>query len=653
MNSQAPPPDDLVQVDGRWFKDAHGRTRILRGANLGGTSKIPVYPPDGDLEMSSLLDWKQVSFLGRPFPLDQADEHFSRLKSWGFTFLRLVVTWEAIEHEGPGIYDQAYLDYLRAIVQRAGDFGISVFIDPHQDTWSRWSGGDGAPAWTLTSLGIALDRIAPTEAALLRQQLDRPFRRLAWPSNNLRYAAATLFTLFFAGNDFAPDTRVEGMPVQEFLQSHYIAAFRQVAQRVADLPNLVGFDSGNEPWRGLVGQRDCSVLQFAIVKDGVLPTPFEAMTAASGTPTLVDVYRMGLLGARRIGRQLFNPDGVRLFQDGFDCPWRQHGVWTDRGDKPVLLQPAYFATTRGGALADGSIPPPPGTEVDFYQHYLVPHIRRFIRELRAVRTSFTFFLNGIGEHPLPPWSSREPPNVAMAFHWYDGATLALKRYTGLVAYNTARRKMELGPRRSFKRQLAALVAQTRDKAGEIPPFVGEFGLPFDMNDKRAYRTGDFRAHERALAAYYDAIDANLLSSTIWNYSADNTNQRGDRWNDEDLSIFSRDQQHRPWTEDLDSGGRAVRGFCRPYAMRTAGTPLAMTFDHRLRRFEYRWRSEPSITAPTEVFVPPIQVGEDYRVFLHPSSARFEKQEEQRLLQIWGPREPMECILTITPGPDDR
>jgi aryl-phospho-beta-D-glucosidase BglC (GH1 family) len=86
-----------------------------------------------------------VSFVGRPFPLE-ADEHFARLRAWGFNFLRLLVTWEAIEHAGPSLYDETYLDYLRAVAARAGDFGFQLYIDPHQDMWSRFSGGDGAPA---------------------------------------------------------------------------------------------------------------------------------------------------------------------------------------------------------------------------------------------------------------------------------------------------------------------------------------------------------------------------------------------------------------------------------------------------------------------------------------------------------------------------
>ncbi|MCJ7533053.1 MAG: hypothetical protein MUO64_18780 [Anaerolineales bacterium] len=36
----------------------------------------------------------------------------------------------------------------------------------------------------------------------------------------LREWGFTMFTLFFGGNDFAPKTKVNGEPVQEFLQRH-------------------------------------------------------------------------------------------------------------------------------------------------------------------------------------------------------------------------------------------------------------------------------------------------------------------------------------------------------------------------------------------------------------------------------------------------
>ena len=107
-----------MHIDGPWFKDEHGRTLILRGANLGGSTKVP-YRPDGATYIrEGFFDHRAVSFVGRPFPLDEADEHFARLRAWGMTFLRFLITWEAIEHAGPGQYDEEYLDYVYRVIKR-------------------------------------------------------------------------------------------------------------------------------------------------------------------------------------------------------------------------------------------------------------------------------------------------------------------------------------------------------------------------------------------------------------------------------------------------------------------------------------------------------------------------------------------------------
>nr|HPR31007.1 cellulase family glycosylhydrolase [Prolixibacteraceae bacterium] len=144
---------NILINDGQ-FTDPTGRSLFLRGINLGGSSKIPYKPNSATHIREGFFNGKDVSFIGRPFPLDEADEHFGRLKAWGFHFIRFLVTWEAIEHEGPGIYDEEYLAYVKAIVTKANEYGLNLIIDPHEDVWSRFSGGDGAPLWTFEIIGM-------------------------------------------------------------------------------------------------------------------------------------------------------------------------------------------------------------------------------------------------------------------------------------------------------------------------------------------------------------------------------------------------------------------------------------------------------------------------------------------------------------------
>ena len=120
-----------------------------------------------------------------------------------------------------------------------------------------------------------------------------------------------------------------------------------------------------------------------------------------------------------------------------------------------------------------------------------------------------------------------------------------------------------------------------------------------------------------------------MSCAIWNYTADNTNKHGDQWNGEDFSIFSYDQQKN--YDNLNSGGRGLKGFIRPYPHKIAGKPVSMNFNLEQRIFKFEFKNNPQIKAPTEFFIPRYQYPKGYNVSL--SAGDYEINYDQQQLRI--------------------
>jgi hypothetical protein len=618
----------MMHIKDTWICDEESRRLVLRGCNLGGSSKVPVHrngvPADrtdstgGSLGAGSIGNGSlgsgsfgsfgsgscRVSFSGMPFPLEEADERFAELAGWGFTFNRLVLCWEALEHDGPGVYDEAYLAYLRKLLLCAEKRGVSVFIDPHQDVWGRAAGGDGAPSWTLEKLGIDISRLEDAGAILPRSVtgIAAPERRpvMTWPAGCNRYAAATMFTLFFGGGVFAPGLNIDGEGVQDWLQNRYIGAFAHARRRLKNCKAIAGWGVMNEPHPGFIGYTDLSGLENNMVATGPMPSPFAAMAAASGHTVEVPVYATGIFGVWRKGTAVLNSGGTGIFTDGFSCPWKAAGIWTDGGGTPRLVKPDYFARYSGRFVSD----------------FLTPFINRFTGRIGEADEKTFFFIEGVpagigtgdslqdsargdstrrdSARAGQPGAATETGRLVHAFHWYDGPTLFIKQFRSWFNYDVGSGKVVLGKKavkRLYRRQIASYLSR------DMPNMVGEFGLPFDLFRGKAFKTGDYRIHEEALSMYYDAIDEYVLSSCIWCYSADNTFSRGDSWNNEDFSIVTTGRG------ELPPKPRAAAGWLRPYPAATAGTPLFFSWNRKTKSLCFRFRADPSIAAPTVLFVP--------------------------------------------------
>ena len=612
-----------LHIEGRWFLDGHGRRIILRGVNLGGDCKVP-YPDGGTNFRCDFSNHREVSFIGRPFPIGEAGEHFSRLRAWGFNCLRLLTTWEAVEHRGPRDYDVAYLDYFAELCRLAGDYGFYVFVDFHQDVWSRMTGGDGAPCWLFEKIGIDYRRIAESGCALVMQHLydyarggrqeDR-YPTMSWPQNARRPANGIMWTLFFAGRDFAPGLTIDGVNVQDYMLEHYLGAQREIARRIRDLPNVMGFDSLNEPASGWIGQSltyrhlGPSDANPDRAMPGLAWSPLDGLLVSHGVTRSIPALEFDPAAKAVVQKQdrTINPERISIWTGDRSDPFEDAGAWRLNNDGTFdVLRDDFFQR-----VGD--------RKVNFIEDYMGPFFARVAENIRRINPDWILFaeLDPLSGFFGPGFPAETPPNSVNAGHWYDVVTLATKMFspnfsldvlTGEIA--TVAEQIQA----RYERQLGKIAGMSETMNGGAPTLIGECGIPFDLNGAGAYRAfhgGDrsdapWTAHIIALDLMYNALDTLLINSTQWNYTASNSNDLaiGDGWNQEDLSIFSRDQQTDP--ADINSGGRALAGFVRPYARATQGIPRTMKFDRISGTFEFVFESDPSAARSTEIFVPRIQ-----------------------------------------------
>ncbi|MBO9713872.1 cellulase family glycosylhydrolase [Sphingomonas sp.] len=591
----------MIDVAEGRFVDAHGRHVVLRGLNLGGDCKIP-YPDGGTHLPSDFADHRSVSFVGRPFPLPEADDHFARIASWGFNCLRFLVTWEAIEHEGPGCYDTDYLEYVAALCRRAAAHRFVIFIDFHQDVWSRMTGGDGAPGWVFEAVGLDFTRFDAAGAAHVMQRRydyssgegrqESRYPMMSWSRNYRLPANGILWTAFFAGATLTPHWTAGGVNVQGFLQRHYLGAMAALAKRLADIPEVIGFDTLNEPSLGFIGQR-MSEPQLAADRDCPIPvragpcwTPFAALRAAAGEPVELPVLGAGEGGMQIVGSQIANPEGVSIWLPGVEDPFERAGAWTREGGAARVRDEDFFRRTGGRAIdpdADLVLP---------FHHAVAATIRNVCPDWLVFAEANPYqFTHGRG------FAKGMPARTVNASHWYDVDILWRK------SFDPAADRAALSER--YRAEMAMLFDTGAIEGA--PRLLGEFGIPYDLDGGRSFarwaagERGEavWDAHAAALGAMYDAIDALLLNSTQWTYTASNRNDLriGDGWNQEDLSVYSADQ-----VENGD-GARGRSGFARPYVERAQGVIRAMRFDSASGRFEAEIDVDPAIAAPSEIVLP--------------------------------------------------
>jgi hypothetical protein len=178
--------------------DGQGRTVLLRGVAVTGLIRYA-----GD-------------YAENP-PVRDGD--FAELAALGFDFVRLPVSWSAIE-PSPGVIDAGYVGQIAGAVASAERHGLRVAVDLHMDRYNaRLAPGneaDGAPGWATLVPASCPAAPSPDDCA-----------RAAWES-------------------FWTQRQVGGRS----LQAHYIDALLAVSRRLRGAAGLAGLELMNNPSSG-------------------------------------------------------------------------------------------------------------------------------------------------------------------------------------------------------------------------------------------------------------------------------------------------------------------------------------------------------------------------------------------------------------------
>jgi aryl-phospho-beta-D-glucosidase BglC (GH1 family) len=653
--TKQPLPLTRLEVDRTYLRDDHGRYVFFHGVNASCTTKVPV-----KIDKTTKLP----TYIGRPFPLEKARAELTRLRDMGFDSIRLLVMWEGVEPERKGKYDQAYLSYLREIVKIAGELGIYVLMDMHQDMFSRHLlakfnsrpeygepgsvehtllslapslkygydeavQGDGAPLWAvkaclqekkfdskywgvpriLSGLDAAeVDKIyklflrltgqedtgeAPPDWAVYfalalpgKFDVDESTDMLPFTNWGLAHTlsvdVARCYACLLAGDKAFPGLTVGKQDVKDHLQEAYAGAWAKVAEQVADLPNVMGYDLMNEPGGNFITLAAVA----AMIKSGAAEGARSLLESLLGQEDGGELYDALLTlkilppdtkpeTLRRWGLDKLDVFAVLAMNNGFDD---DH------------LRPFYERVGKAILKAD-------------------PDALIFIENSAnmALLTGGYGGLGGIWEVPMThPRGPELAGRVVFAPHYYPDIY-------PFLGFNVNPRPLtaEQVRYRDYAPKIDETAALARYSLGNIPVVFGEFGSYF--NFQNTVEQGKYVNRARAegylttahiLDNYYEGFESLFQSRIQWCVSTENDERRGDLWNREDFSVLGPDRKPR-----------AELAWSRPHARALAGKPVSTHYYSDLhyfdpdkgvpvpkREFEVRYASKET-EAPSEIVVP--------------------------------------------------
>jgi hypothetical protein len=658
-NTPAPPsnpaPVTHLHTDRTYLRDDLGRYVFFHGVNASGTTKLP-FEDEGDT----------FTYIGRPFPLSSARSELSRLRDMGFNSMRLLLTWEAVEPDAPGQYDESYLSYIRQVVQLAGEYGIYVLMDMHQDMFSRHLmvkynanpdlqygapgtiqnsvlsllppytdvvQGDGAPRWVV-------------EACMPEKDLSSPHwgvPRIASGLNNLT-ALADLDALY---SQLTGSTTSGGAipPWIQYMVNNLPAEFQP--NESTDMLPFTNWGITAALSMDVERAYAClfagDVVFPGLDKDGTdikdyLQSAYANMWAevarhVSDLPNVMGYDMINepegnflVLGAEGALLTAQAPNGAQNFLVQLMGTTTGTEVYNTMLALRLLPPDMTPATLKLWGLDKLSATAAIELNVGFDINYLSPFYNRVGQAILAVDPKAVFFLEpstGISSilgassslttsmWDMSMTSPPDLPQVVFSPHYYADIY-------PFLGFNQPPRDFTLDQvrYRDYTSDVQSAMFLASHSLGNTPVVFGEFGTYFNFNGIESSIANNYIVSSALLNNYYEAFENLFQSNIVWCESKGNTYANGDGWNHEDFSIMDPSDQPR---SDV--------AWARPSVRALAGKPISTHFYSDLHyfdpdkgtpnpqhEFEVTYASRET-DAPTEISVPEVQYPNGFYVWV--------------------------------------
>ena len=188
------------------FYDGHGRTRIFHGSN-----RVRKSPPWYIPEMAA------------------NDATATQLQSYGFTVVRLGFMWSGY-NPGPGVFNQSYIDVIKATVGRLAQRGVYSLLNVQMDGLSsKFCAYDGVPLWVI-------DKATPSAHAFPWPLTGNCSSPGAFPTDIITEASVSAYQDIFDNHAGMLDD--------------FVAFWSHAAQQFNEMSAIIGYDLINEPMCG-------------------------------------------------------------------------------------------------------------------------------------------------------------------------------------------------------------------------------------------------------------------------------------------------------------------------------------------------------------------------------------------------------------------